>query len=30
MNAWAKPGVSLLCGDCQEPLQPEAAGEAGA
>jgi predicted SprT family Zn-dependent metalloprotease len=24
LNAWAKPNVSLVCGDCQAPMQSEA------
>jgi hypothetical protein len=23
LNAWAKPGVHLVCGDCGEPMEPE-------
>jgi hypothetical protein len=23
VNAWAKPGVALICGECEEPLQAE-------
>jgi hypothetical protein len=23
LNAWAKPGAPLMCGDCQEPMQSE-------
>jgi predicted SprT family Zn-dependent metalloprotease len=23
VNAWAKPGVALICGDCEEPLQAQ-------
>jgi hypothetical protein len=22
-NAWAKPGVNLICGDCGETMEPE-------
>jgi hypothetical protein len=22
-NAWAKPGVNLVCGDCGETMEPE-------
>jgi hypothetical protein len=28
LNAWAKPDVSLLCGDCETPLLAEAGEEA--
>lgn len=27
LNAWAKPGVNLVCGDCQEEMEPEEAAE---
>ena len=23
LNAWAKPGVNLVCGDCQEEMESE-------
>jgi len=23
LNAWAKPGAKLRCGECEEPMQPE-------
>jgi hypothetical protein len=23
LNAWAKPGVNLVCGDCGETMEPE-------
>ena len=26
-NAWAKPEAHLICGDCQEPMQPETGEE---
>jgi SprT-like family len=28
VNAWAKPGVSLICGECQEPMEAETDEEA--
>jgi hypothetical protein len=24
LNAWAKPAVSLVCGNCQDPMQSDA------
>jgi predicted SprT family Zn-dependent metalloprotease len=26
-NAWAKPEANLICGDCNEPMEAEAAGQ---
>lgn len=30
LNAWAKPGARLVCGDCEEPLVAEGQAAAGA
>jgi hypothetical protein len=27
LNAWAKPDAHLICGDCELPMEPEAAAE---